>query len=353
MQSKSKNNVINTKGQNPKPKKQQNKQVTKGTVRAKSKARSKPYKETFKMVRKELWTAVNGETEFDIQLKFNPDTYPPWFSKISQLFETYKIKYIKIHVTSFSSRLASGQYAYYIDVNPNDRPTGIENICAQAGHHSSYIAKNSVTHYGGGMFRQYPRYATHATDIYPFTFYMSLKSNEPVNMQIQIEYSVTLYTPQLNASNTINMLLPDINGDAYAYQVGNTDNQNIKVKKGQLFSISSDAQHATVTVKGITEKLFEHIEDVHIDAVQVRSAAAQLFADAKQVLLETIDNTQAHILDNLADLVRDKIRINTSGDGQSLESVWTITGRALTDFVINTGTRAVLNSFVGYALDKM
>lgn len=346
-----KNNNNNTKGQNPKPKKQQTKQVTKGTVRAKPKARSKQFKETFKMTRKELWTTVNNETDLDIQLKFNPDTYPPWFSKISQLFETYKIKYIKIHVTSFSSKLASGQYAYYIDVNPHDRPNGIENICAQSGHHSSYIAANSVTHYGGGMFRQYQRYATHSTDIYPFTFYMTLHANEPVNMHIQIEYSVTLYTPQLNATNTVNMLLPDKDGNEYSYQVGNTNNQAIAVKKGQLFSITSDAQQATVTAKGLTEPLFK---DVGADNyVTINKAAAGLFENAKQVLFQSVDNTQAHIIDNLGDLAGAQTRINTSGDGQSTESLWTITGKALTDFAIKTGTRYIINAFVGYALDKM
>lgn len=303
------------------------------------------FKETFKVIKKELWTSINTFGDITVVRPFNSEYYPKWFANLAKLFESYKIKYIRIHVKSNNPRTSAGSYAFYLDVTPTDKPRNFDDICTQGGHYAGWIAQNGMKHYGGGMFRQQPRYYTHGSDKFPFTFYMDVQSKESIQLLIYIEYSVTFYIPQLNVGIDAVVNYTDENGNIGTEAIGNSTRQSISVKTGDYFTITTDAlESATVTVNGITEKLFRILGEVGSRYGLISPVAAALLGTPERLIFELIDNAQSNILSTLSNMVSNSTHVQATND-QTTRSAWTLSGRAALPFVLNSGSRYLTNSF--------
>lgn len=319
--------------------------TTKKNGNKKNKKNGSTFKETFKITKKELWTSINTFGDVSIRRTFSSEYYPRWFAHIAKLFESYKIKYIRIHVKSNNPRTSAGSYAFYLDVTPTDRPRNFDDICTQDGHYAGWIASNGMKHYGGGMFRQQPRYYTHGSDKYPFTFYMDVMAKESVQLLIYIEYSVTFYIPQLNVGIDAVVNYTDENGNIGTEAIGSSTTQSITVKTGDYFTITTDAlESAVVTVNGITEKLFRILGEVGNRYGIISPVAAALLGTPERLIFQLIDNSQTNILSTLSNMATNSTHVQATND-QTSRTAWTLSGIAAIPFVLDAGVRYLTNSF--------
>lgn len=337
-------NKRNKSGQTNTPNKKQNK-ANKQTKAKQYKRSGSTFKETFKITKKELWTTVDTFGDMSLMRPFSPQYYPKWFANIARLFESYKIKYLRIHVKSNNPKTSAGSYAFYLDVTPTDRPKDFEDICTQGGHYSGWIAQSGMKHYNGGMFRQQPRYYTHGPDKYPFTFYMDIQSKESVQLLVYIEYCVTFYIPQLNIGLEAVIHYTDENGNIGTEATGGSTKQSIQVNTGDYFTITTDAlQAATITVNGITEKLFKVLGEVGSRYGIISPIAAALLGTPERLIFQVVDNVQTNILSTLSDMVDNNSRVEAQSDDIT-RTTWTLSGVAALPFVLDAGARFLINSF--------
>lgn len=297
---------------------------------------------TCRFKKTELWGPVEGFRNASMDYRFDPTQYPPWFKQFAQLFESYLIHNIEIKVVSTSSKMDTGLYAFYLDVNKGDRPETVADICAQYGSKMMQISQSGSMNYGKEVFRQQYRYLTHNTTEYPFTLYINAQSSTDIYLQIYITYDVTFYVPQLSNQATYNVygVIDDSIGNI---TVGDTESQTMTVRAGDVFAVSTDAADAEIEVNGVKAKLFKQIGETF--NFNLNPIAVELLGNASQLILNIIDNSQTNILGKLSDLVADTqiVGVNSS----LLRNIFTISGRAVRDFVIRTGTRYIVNSFTG------
>lgn len=348
-------NKKNTKGQStPKPKQKSTTQtIVKQTVVKQSKPvqkKKKAFKETFKITKKELWKSLKAVTNQTVMIQFSPEFYPPWFGRISSLFEAYKIKYMKIYVNSGSSSMNSGTYAYYIDVNAKDSPMNMEEICAQAGFHLSKISSHSTTTYGGGMFRQHPRYLTHGTDIYPFTFFMDISSKDAITMQIYIEYCVTFYIPQISPAGQACMTTAIGTNQTYDILQGGATRKKLTVMKGDYFSIVTDSLDAQITSRGVTKDLW-YIDTGFENVARINHAGALLMGEADKIAFQTMDQSQASYVTTINYMISQENPVVFIGD--YMKCFYIISGVATETFVFDAQVAYLYNSFSSPSFIKM
>lgn len=297
---------------------------------------------TCRFKKTELWGPVEGFRNASMDYRFDKLQYPPWFKQFAQLFESYLIHNIEIKVVSTSSKMDTGLYAFYLDVNKGDRPETVADICAQYGSKMMQISQTGSMSYGKEVFRQQYRYLTHNTTEYPFTLYINAQSSTDIYLQVYITYDVTFYVPQLSNQATYNVygVVDDSIGNI---TVGDTGSQSITVRAGDVFAVSTDAADSEIEVNGVKANLFKRIGETF--NFNLNPIAVELFGNASQLILNSIDNSQSNILGKLSDLVADAqiVGVNAS----LLRNIFTISGRAVRDFVIRTGTRYLVNSFAG------
>lgn len=297
---------------------------------------------TCRFKKTELWGPVEGTRNASMDYRFSNTQYPPWFKQFAQLFESYVIHNIEIKVVSTSSKMDTGLYAFYLDVNKGDRPETVADICAQYGSKMMQISQSGSMYYGKEVFRQQYRYLTHNTDEYPFTLYINAESNTNIFLQVYITYDVTFYVPQLSNQGSYN-IYGVIDNSATTVTSGDAGRQYLKVKAGDVFAISTDAAETVVETNGVQANLFRQVGSTN-DFV-MNAVALDLLGNASQLVLSTVDNSQTSILGKLTDLLAAThlVGVNSS----TLRNIFTISGRAIRDFVIRTGTRYIINSFTG------
>lgn len=297
---------------------------------------------TCRFKKTELWGPVEGSKNASMDYRFDSIQYPPWFKNFAQLFESFVIHSIEIKIVSTSSKMDTGLYAFYLDVNKGDRPETIADICAQYGSKMMQISQSGSMIYGKEVFRQQFRYLTHNTTEYPFTLYVNAQSNTDIHLQIYITYDVTFYVPQLSNQVTYNIYgLIDNRIDHVTY--GGAGRQYLPVKAGDVFAVSTDAAETVIEANGMKANLFTQVGSTNNFNLNPR--ALELLGNASQIILSSVDNSQTSILGRLTDLVlgSEFVGVNSS----LLRNIFTISGRALRDFVIRTGTRYIINSFTG------
>lgn len=297
---------------------------------------------TCRFKKTELWGPVEGSKNASMDYRFDNTEYPPWFKQFAQLFESYIIHNIEIKIVSTSSKMDTGLYAFYLDVNKGDRPETVADICAQYGSKMMQISQSGSMSYGKEVFRQQFRYLTHNTDEYPFTLYINAQSNTNIFLQVYITYDVTFYVPQLSNQVTYNVY-GVIDKSVGNITIGDAGRQAMKVKSGDVFAVSTDAAEAEIEVNGVTAKLFKQIGSTF--NFILNPIAVELLGDASQIVLNTVDNSQTSILGKLNELISgtEFVGVNST----LLRNIFTISGRAVRDFVIRTGTRYIINSFTG------
>lgn len=297
---------------------------------------------TCRFKKTELWGPVEGTKNASMDYRFNNVQYPPWFKQFAQLFESYLIHNIEIKIVSTSSKMDTGLYAFYLDVNKGDRPETVADICAQYGSKMMQISQTGSMKYGKEVFRQQYRYLTHNTNEYPFTLYVNAQSNTDIHLQIYITYDVTFYVPQLS-NQVAYTVYGVIDKNVGMITTGDAGRQSMKVKAGDIFAVSSDAAETEIEVNGVTAKLFNKVGSSN--NFNVNPIAAELLGDASQIILNSIDNSQETILGTLSQLIGGPqfVGVNSS----LLRSIFTMSGRAVRDFVIRTGARYIINSFTG------
>lgn len=290
----------------------------------------------------ELWGPIEGRKTASMDYRFDNMTYPPWFKRFAELFESFVIHNIEIKVVSTSSKMDTGLYAFYLDVNKGDRPETVADICAQYGSLMKQISQSGSMSYGKEVFRQQYRYLTHNTNEYPFTLYVNAQSNTDIYLQVYITYDVTFYVPQLSPTDTYNVY-GVIDNSVGNITAGDTGRQYIEVKAGDVFAVSTDAGETEIETNGVKANLFNYKQESATFALN--PVALDLLGNASQLVLNSIDNGQTNVLGKLTDLLTsaELVGINRS----LLRSIFTISGRAVRDFVIRTGTRYIINSFTG------
>lgn len=166
--------------------------------------------------RRELWFEVS--TTGTGSKSFDSDHFPLWFNNYSKLYETYRMRNIRVHWTSGYSQFAGGYvYASY-NTNPSQVGEAFspETIFAQQNAGRSKLSANGTITIPPSAYLQQPNRRQCSgpnSFLFEFRYYISANNinDDPPSGSITfwIEYDCTFYTPQISLTGSTPDPTPD------------------------------------------------------------------------------------------------------------------------------------------------
>lgn len=125
--------------------------------------------------------------------------FPPWFSAIARLYETYEVHSMRVEVIPSYNDLANGLLTVSYNTNPDDKePDSPEEMLAQFRSRQERVSRSFAITIPGSVFARTPsRRFTAGPQSFLFhaDIWVAAETIQPIT--IRLTYDVTFHTPQI------------------------------------------------------------------------------------------------------------------------------------------------------------